>query len=143
MFDQIIDFGSSFSYLGFNTLAIMSIGNKIFTQTKVSRDIIHGGICIFIILGLSWSNLYQIILLIDSNAFQGLSIDQTSRDYQIFYYSFTTLTTLGYGDITPLNRFAMTLANAEAIFGLLYPSIFIARLVALYTTQEQELNLNK
>lgn len=138
IFDKIIDIESNFSYLVFNSLAILSIGSRIFTEKKVGRDIIHGGICIFIILGLFWNNLYHIILLIAPNAFQGLAIEETDIDYQLIYFSFTTLTTLGYGDITPINKFAMTWANVEAIFGLLYPSIFLARLVSLYTTQEQE-----
>jgi hypothetical protein len=51
----------------------------------------------------------------------------------VFYFSFTTLTTLGYGDVSPVNSFAMMLANAEALIGQLYPAIVIAKLVSLYT----------
>lgn len=135
---QVTSILALISYAGFMILAIIAIGSKIFTQTKVDIDIINGGICVFLLLGFLWFNFYRIILFIDSNAFQGLSSSESETSYQMLYYSFTTLTTLGYGDITPINKFAMTFANAEAIFGLMYPAIFIARLVGLYTTQEQE-----
>jgi hypothetical protein len=54
----------------------------------------------------------------------------------LFYFSFTTLTTLGYGDITPAGKFAQVLANMEAIAGQVYLAIFIARLVGLHIAQE-------
>ena len=136
--------GSSFfvdlSNSMFSLLAILAISVRIFVVKKVERDIVHGGVCVFLILGLLWFNFYNIILAFDPNAFDGLSTQLGTRDYQTLYYSFTTLTTLGFGDITPVNKFAMTFSNAEAIIGMLYPSIFIARLVALYTTQELEQN---
>ena len=136
-FLYFLDFETNLAYMLFHSLAILAIGSRIFTENKVNRDIVHGGICVFLILGLLWGSFYQLILSIDSNAFQNISLEEGDQVYQMLYYSFTTLTTLGYGDITPVNKFAMTFANAEAIIGLLYPSIFIARLVALYTTQEQ------
>lgn len=136
-FLYFLDFEANLSYMLFNGLAILAIGKRIFIEKQVNRDIVHGGICVFLILGLLWSNFYQLILSIDSHAFQNVSLEEGDQIYQMLYYSFTTITTLGYGDITPVNKFAMTFANAEAIIGLLYPSIFIARLVALYTTQEQ------
>ncbi|MDJ0797186.1 MAG: potassium channel family protein [Calothrix sp. MO_167.B12] len=52
------------------------------------------------------------------------------------YLSFTTLTTLGYGDILPVNPFAMMLTNLEAIIGQMYPAIFIAILVGAYLSQK-------
>ena len=124
-------------YVIFMVIAILAIGSRIFTQTKVDIDIINGGICIFLLLGFLWYNLYNIILSIDPNALGGISLSSIGeKDFSILYYSFTTITTLGYGDIVPINKFLMTLANAEAIVGLMYPSIFIARLMSLYTTQE-------
>ncbi len=138
---ELTNIMASLSYSAFIVLAIIAIGNTIFAQTKVNIDIINGGICIFLLLGFLWFNIYRTIILIDSNAFQGLSSSSSSYSdimYQMLYYSFTTITTLGYGDITPVNKLAMTFANAEAIFGLMYPSIFIARLVGLYSTQDDE-----
>ncbi len=80
--------------------------------------------------------LYQSISLLDSKAFF-YSVERKGI-YQLMYYSFTTLTTLGYGDIVPLNRLAMVLCNMESIIGQLYPAVFIARLVSLYSVQDME-----
>ena len=51
--------------------------------------------------------------------------------HSLLYYSFVTLTTVGYGDITPVHPMARSLAMAEALVGQLYPAILIARLVSL------------
>lgn len=123
------------SYSGFICLAIIAIGNHIFTQTRVDTDVINGGVSIFLLFGFLWFSLYNVILAIDPGAFQSSSLLDAESDYQLFYYSFTTLTTLGYGDILPINKFAMTLATSEAIVGLMYPAVFISRLVSLYTTE--------
>ncbi|MGK7943760.1 MAG: ion channel [Microcystaceae cyanobacterium] len=122
------------SYAGFMFLAIITIGNHIFQQTKVDLNTINGGICIFLLLGFFWFSLYRIIFTIDANAFTNVSLE--SEMFKLLYFSYTTITTLGYGDIVPVHPFAMTLANAEAVFGMMYPAIYIARLVSLYTTQD-------
>lgn len=128
---------SSVAYMGFKLLAIYAISSKIFTQTKVDLNIINGGICLFLLLGFLWFNIYNIIVIIDVDAFRGITLDD-EEFFQLMYYSFTTLTTLGYGDIVPVNKFAMILANIQAIVGMMYPAIYIARLVSLYTTQNDD-----
>jgi hypothetical protein len=55
-----------------------------------------------------------------------------------FYFSFITLSTVGYGDITPVSRIARWLAALEAMTGLLYVTVLIARLVALYSSPKSE-----
>lgn len=121
----------------FIILAILLIGSQIFNQKEVDMNIINGGICLFLLIGFLWFNLYTIVLFLDQNAFTGLSTDSGENIYyQLLYYSFTTLTTLGYGDISPVNKFAMMLANLQAIIGLMYPAIFLARLVSLYQSPE-------
>lgn len=123
-------------YLLFLISAVFVIGKRIFLARKVDGDILMGGICIYLILGFIWVLFYRIIFLIAPNSFPNITLESDS--YQLIYFSFTTLTTLGYGDITPANRLAMTLANAEAIVGQMYPAIFIARLVSLYSFEEFE-----
>jgi hypothetical protein len=128
---------ASVAYMVFKLLAIRAIGSKIFTQTKVDLNIINGGICIFLLLGFLWFSIYNIIVIIDVDAFRAIALED-EKFFQLLYYSFTTLTTLGYGDIVPVNKFAMILANMEAIVGMMYPAIYIARLVSLYTTQNDD-----
>ncbi|MDJ0730338.1 MAG: potassium channel family protein [Crocosphaera sp.] len=117
-------------YSIFISLVIMAIGSRIYQEEKVNLDVIRGGICIYLLLGIFWFFLYQIIMFFDPNA---LSIPEGVSHSSLFYFSFTTLTTLGYGDITPNNAFAMTLTNAEALVGQIYPAVVIAKLVSLYT----------
>jgi len=59
---------------------------------------------------------------------------QTMAGFDAFYFSFITLSTVGYGDITPVSRIARWLAAMEAMTGLLYVTVLIARLVSLYST---------
>ena len=115
--------------------ALFTINRKIFSEKRVNRDTIKGGIAMFMFIGMFWALLYSIIYHFDPNAFSE-SVEADNLYDNMFYFSFTTLTTLGYGDITPVSEVARNLANLEAITGMLYPAIFIARLVGLYTTQE-------
>ena len=132
-FSQFSIYISALGYLGyalFMILAILVIQKRITAAKKVDQDIIRGSICIYLILGFLWGTSYLIIWYLDATAFKGL--DAGNAKQQLFYFSFTTLTTIGYGDISPVNPLAMTLANLEGIVGQLYPAIVIAKLVSLY-----------
>ena len=120
---QVID-------LIFIAIAVLVIIKKIFSDTKVTGDTLRGGVSVYLMLGIVWFQIYQIILTIIPKAFEG---DLSS--YQVFYFSFVTLTTVGYGDILPVHRATMIMANLEAIVGQLYPAVIIARLVSLYTVE--------
>ncbi len=119
----------------FLSTTIVIINQKIFTVKKVNLDTIKGGICVFLLIGVLWTVFYSTVFIFDANAFS-TSIETIEVFGSMFYFSFTTLTTLGYGDITPTSDLARVLANLQAIVGMLYPSIFIARLVGLYTAEE-------
>lgn len=118
----------------FIVMALFSLNKRIFLVKKVDNNTIKGGVSVFLLIGILWTFIYQIVFILDPNAF---SYSKEIKEYgYLLYFSFTTLTTLGYGDVTPVNQFAMSLANLEAIVGMMYPSIFIARLVSLYTADE-------
>jgi Ion channel len=87
-------------------------------------------------IGFLWGIFYKMIYLFDADAFSNISPENYLR--KLNYYSFITLTTVGYGDITPQNSLAMSLANIEAIIGQLFPAIIIARLVGLYEAEKKE-----
>ena len=136
---QMSDYLSIIAYIFYATFLIMAIfviGRRIFSVHKVTPDILRGGICIYLLLGFIWFLFYRIAFLLDPGSFPQLTPE--SDNYNLSYFSFTTLTTLGYGDITPGNEFTMTLANAQAIVGQMYPAIFIARLVSLYSLAEEK-----
>ncbi len=117
-------------YSIFISMAIIFMTIKIFNSKKVTGDTVKGGISIYLMIGILWYMFYELILLIDVDAFS-IQIENLET-YKLVYFSYSTLTTLGYGDISPINKLAMALANLEAIIGQMYPAIFIARLVTLY-----------
>ncbi len=94
------------------------------------NDLVKGGIAIYLLIGLTFMHMYRVIDAVNPNAFafpQGQERCGNWADY--LYYSFTTLTTLGYGDIQPVGRFAQSVSITEAITGPLFIAIFIAALL--------------
>ena len=118
-------------YLG---LAIWLIMKEVFLASQVTLDTIFGGISIYLLIGFVWSFFYGILEIFSPDAFsQSFLLEQSYA--KTIYFSFTTLTTLGYGDIVPVQDFALVLTNMEAIIGQMYPAIFIATLVGSYLSQ--------
>ena len=122
-------------YSIFLLTALITINKKIFLVNQVDADTIKGGIAVFFLIGILWAIFYTMVFTLDPNAFSQ-SIEPLEVLDSMFYFSFTTLTTLGYGDISPVSEAARTLANFEAIVGVMYPAIYIARVVGIYTAQE-------
>ncbi|MHC4293179.1 MAG: potassium channel family protein [Planctomycetota bacterium] len=116
-------------YSAFILLAIIILLKKIMSYRVVTSDTIKGGISIYILIGFLWTMFYLMLLLIDPQAISNLTEGKEGLD--CFYYSFTTLTTLGYGDMVPVTSYAKILAITEAVVGPLYIAILIAQLVAL------------
>ena len=133
--DEHFILASSIINLLFIFAALITINRKIFTEKKVTSDTIEGGIVVFFMIGIVWALLYRMLAMFDPNAFSEIG-DTTHLFDTLFYFSFTTLTTLGYGDVTPISDLARILATFEAMIGVLYPAIYIARVVGLYTAQE-------
>jgi hypothetical protein len=111
------------------TLAYVVLA-QVFRAGPVNRHRIMGAIAVYLLLGLAWGETYYALALAVPGSFS-LSAIRTSVPHVWMYYSFVTLTTVGYGDITPVGPMARTLAVMEALTGQLYPAILLARLVAL------------
>jgi hypothetical protein len=120
---------------GFVLMFILHLLREIFNAKKITADIIKGGICIYFFIGLFWAILYKLAHDIHPASFSTPFIDHLS----FFYFSFTTLTTVGYGDITPVSSFARMLTNLEAIVGQLYLVIFLASLIGLHIAEKRPL----
>lgn len=100
---------------------------KIFAEERVSRETIKGGFSVYFLLGYLWAYLYSIILLLNP---QAISFSMPNVELSnIIYFSFTTLTTLGYGDITPVTWMARNLTILESAIGQIFLTVFIARMV--------------
>ncbi len=117
-------------YSAFLALAIVLIIKKLFTERKVTGDTIKGAISIYFLIGMLFALLYIAVDHIDGAAFY---FTGPEKDISLFYFSFVTMTTLGYGDIIPADKFAKNLAALQAVVGQMYIAILVARLVGLYT----------
>jgi voltage-gated potassium channel len=104
----------------------------VFAPGAVTLDRVVGGLCIYLLLGLLWAMLFGCIELVDPAAFEYADRGLERPRGQLLYYSFVTLTTLGYGDISPIHPVARTLAYLEAVIGQLYIAVLIAGLIGRY-----------
>lgn len=98
----------------------------------VHLNTICGAIAIYLVLGITWAASYRVIEILSPGSFSFTSTDSEPAWPELLYYSYTTLTTLGYGEIVPKTSFARIWASLEAITGVLYTAILVARLVSLY-----------
>jgi hypothetical protein len=115
------------------TLAIV-VARAVFAPGKVNFHRIVGAILLYLDIGLIFVALFCLVALLDPSAFTGLPLlsdNLLAIAGNLIYFSFATLTSVGYGDIVPLHPFARSLANIEAITGQLYPATLLARLVTL------------
>jgi len=126
-------------YLGF--LLAMVVG-QVFGEGPVTGHRIRGAVVIYLLLGAVWALFYQVVAMTIPGAFrlpEGVSgSDSDALQRLMTYFSFITLTTTGYGDITPVHPLARTLAMCEALVGQLYPAITLARLVSLAVMHQKE-----
>jgi Ion channel len=104
---------------------------------SVNAEVLCASISAYLMLGLIWTMAYWLVDQLTPGrafSFNTNAGRQSMNGFNAFYFSFITLSTVGYGDITPLSRIARWLAAMEAMTGLLYVAVLIARLVSLYST---------
>lgn len=121
-------------------VAVMIL-RAIFTQGSISLDSIFGAICAYLLLGMAWGSLYSVVEVLQPDSFQasGKLADALktgeARGSVLVYYSFVTMTTVGYGDITPVSPAARTLSWLEAMMGQFYIAVMVAFLVGIRISQ--------
>ena len=139
--DEVLRLLSAAACLTFTCVVIIT---SLYRQEQVTQETITGGIDAYLLMGIIFMLFHQAIAITDPSAYTlhglpmnefAVPIDQLHGISTMLYFSFTTLTTLGYGDIAPASNIARLLTNTEAIIGQLYVAIFIARLVSLRVTQ--------
>jgi hypothetical protein len=118
--------------IAFYALIILIVLSTILRSEEITRDTIMGAICGYLLIGILWGTTYFFFEVIHPDSFYIDLIhnpDGITDFGDLIYYSFVTLTTLGYGDITPLTPQVRSLAMFEAVSGVLYLAVLIARLV--------------
>ena len=126
--------------IAFLALVIASLLGFVLRAKRVDANVLCAGISVYLILGLLWGLAYTLMAQVNPNAFAfsphpGAST--TMSGFTAMYFSFTTLMTVGYGDITPMADVARMLAMLEAMTGTFFVGVMIARLVALYSATPQ------
>ena len=126
-------------FLGLLTFLILA---QAFRQGPTTSHRITGAVAGYLLLGLIWSQAYDLIALSIPGAFSvsgnPAPKDAETLQSQLFYFSFVTLTTLGYGDIVAVHPMARTFAILEGVIGQLFPAILISRLVSLHVQEKQK-----
>jgi len=133
-FDSIvIELGLNAAVLLFSISSAIIATQHVFGGTKVDRNLLFGAMCVYLLMGLIWAILYGLIFQFLPGSFNGIQgIDGKAPMDTLLYYSFVTLASLGYGDITPVAPLARTLAYLEVVGGQLYIAIMLAGLVGLF-----------
>ncbi len=115
------------------------VARSIFAPGRVTYHRVIGAVLFYLTVAIIFAALYSFIGTLQPKAFAGLTVEDSPKlATQLIYFSFATLTTTGYGDISPLHPMARALCNLEAIFGQLYPATLLARLVTLEIAHRQE-----
>jgi hypothetical protein len=157
--DLLVEFNSSFSPRGWDSalkvfgmaiLVVMTL-KQTFLPGPVNVHRVMGGVAAYLLIGVTWAFGYKLLIeevpdaIHFQSSFAGFSTGEPSR---LLYFSFSTLTTLSYGDAYPVHRVARSLAIAEALIGQLYPAILIATLVGMalqarFSSALKEMESNK
>lgn len=131
------------AFLAFATAAILV---HVVRAERVTHDTILGGICVYLLLGLLFHSLFGMVEVIEPGSFRRGDVavsefanaDRAHGRYPaLVYYSFVTLSTVGYGDITPTWSLPQSLSAAEAVVGQLYLAILVASLVGMRLATQQ------
>jgi hypothetical protein len=127
--------------IGFLIYVIAVILRHIFRVQAVTFNTVCSSLCIYLLLGVVWALAYSILYLLDPHAIHSNVAEDAAtfslrigkgEPTTVLYFSFVTLTTLGYGDIIPVSPTARALASTEAITGQLFLTVLVARLVGLH-----------
>ncbi len=133
--------------IGASFLLVTSYGIlfDIFNRDEITADTVYGASAVYMLLGLAFARLYLALLKLDPDAFAASELLLSQVDQLgwkasglIHYYSLVTLTTIGYGDVTPVAPLARNLAAIEGIMGQLFIAAVVARLVSLYSHESKE-----
>ena len=125
--------GEIFAALFFTFMVVLVL-NYLIKEKEITADVIAGAICGYLLIGLMWSNLFSVLEILQPGSFE-IPDDASAEPSHFTYYSYVTLTTLGFGDITPTTDQARSLSVLEAIAGPIYLAILVARLVGMSISQ--------
>lgn len=133
-----LQLGSTLSLIAFLLVSISFTMRKVIHGTKTDANRIVGAICVYLLLGVIWALCYSLLSLAEPASFKGIDPGtEAGWGSGWIYFSFVTLTTLGYGDITPVTASARGLVYLQAIVGQFYIAVLVAGIVSAYISEKQ------
>jgi hypothetical protein len=118
--------------------AVISILKYIFSTQVVTRQTISAAIVVYLLLALMWTFIYRLISILYPASFAIAHSKLLDAENIYLYFSLVTITTLGYGDITPIGRQAASLAALEAVTGQIYLVVVVAWFVGMYVSRKSK-----
>ena len=119
------------------SITIVELFKEIFKTKIIDSYIISSAISIYVLVGIFWYLLFMFLLMIDPDSFHIRNFNPEMVSIDMIYFSFTTLTTLGYGDITPLSYTAKMWSITEAMMGVMFLAVMISRVVSLFGSKKK------
>ena len=116
--------------------AVILILQTVFRSTEVTREMIFAAVVAYLLIGLMWAFFYMILENMVPGSFSFPEQSRRVETMQFEYYSFVTITTLGYGDVLPLSNRASALAILEALIGQIYLVVVVAWLVGMFVSRK-------
>lgn len=130
---------SSLALIGFLLVAIAYTLRQVVIGTNINANRLVGAVCVYLLLGVIWAMCYSLVDTISPGSFSGFSpLGDRGWDSEWLYFSFVTMTTLGYGDILPVSATARGLAYMQAVVGQFYIAMLVAGLVGAYIGTRQQ-----
>src|SRR6266513_4054567 len=127
--------------IGLVAFVVVNLLRFVLRAPSVDVEVLCASISAYLMLGLIWTMAYWLVEQLTPEgafSFNTNAGTHSMNGFNAFYFSFVTLSTVGYGDITPASKVARMLAAMEAMTGLLYMAVLIARLVALYSSPKSD-----
>src|SRR5207248_4048057 len=127
--------------IGLVAFVVVNLLRFVLRAPSVNVEVLCASISAYLMLGLMWTMAYWLVDQLTPGGAFSFNTNAGTRSmngFNGFYFSFVTLSTVGYGDITPVSKIARWLAAMEAMTGLLYVAVLIARLVSLYSSPKSD-----
>jgi hypothetical protein len=129
------------TFTAFYAFIAIAVFIEVIRTSRVTSDTMYGAVCVYLLVGMAFGSLYDLIETLHPGSFQinvDTAVSAEIRWRTLIFFSFMTLTTIGLGDVTPKSVQAQSLTSIEGVIGVLYLAVLIARIVGIYARRPSE-----
>ena len=134
---DVLKLVSLFIFSLFFSLALVIAAREVFSKNAITANTFAGAFCLYLLLGMIWSIWYMFIYQLQPMSFKGLEGVIENGELEFIYFSYITLTSLGYGDIVALTPIARALTYLEVLTGQFYMAILVGTLVGKHIANRE------